>query len=244
VSTKSGQDPLRGNIPTFIHISEGKVHEVNILDELLPEAGAIYVMDRGYLDFYRLHDLTEASAFFVIRAKSNLACKRLYSGKVDRSSGVLCDQTIMLTGTTSSKYYPAKLRRTKVRDLETGKVIVLLSNNFKLPAETIAQLYRCRWQIELFFKWIKQNLRIKAFYGTSENAVKTQIWIAVTVYLLVAIMKKRLRIEASLYTILQVLSVSSFERIEINQLLAKSNYKTEPEEINNQLNLFRNYSGH
>jgi len=235
---------LRGNIPTFIHISEGKVHEVNILDELLPEAGAIYVMDRGYLDFYRLHDLTEAAAFFVIRAKSNLACKRLYSGNVDRSSGLLCDQTIKLTGSTSSKYYPEKLRRIKVRDVETGKVIVLLTNNFKLPAATIAQLYRCRWQIELFFKWIKQNLRIKAFYGTSENAVKTQIWIAVTVYLLVAIMKKRLQIETSLYTILQVLSVSSFERIEINQLLAKSGYKTEPDEINNQLNLFRNYSGH
>ena len=235
---------LRGNIPTFIHITEGKVHEVNILDELLPEAGAIYVMDRGYLDFFRLYSLTEASAFFVIRAKSNLACKRLYSGKVDRSSGVLCDQTIMLTGPTSSRYYPDKLRRVKVRDPETGKVIVLLSNNFKLPAATIAQLYRCRWQIELFFKWVKQNLRIKAFYGTSENAVKTQIWIAVTVYLLVAIMKKRLQIEASLYTILQVLSVSSFERIDINQLLKKSYYETDPDELDNQLNLFGNYSGH
>jgi len=235
---------LRGNIPTFIHITEGKVHEVNILDELLPEAGAIYVMDRGYLDFFRLYSLTEASAFFVIRAKSNLACKRLYSGKVDRSSGVLCDQTIMLTGPISARYYPEKLRRVKVRDLETGKVIVLLSNNFKLPAATIAQLYRCRWQIELFFKWVKQNLRIKAFYGTSENAVKTQIWIAVTVYLLVAIMKKRLQIEASLYTILQVLSVSSFERIDINQLLKKSYYETDPDEFDNQLNLFENYSGH
>jgi hypothetical protein len=235
---------LRGNIPTFIHITEGKVHEVNILDELLPEAGAIYVMDRGYLDFFRLHDLTEASAFFVIRAKSNLACKRLYSGPVDRNTGLICDQTIVLTGPTSSKYYPDKLRRIKVRDLETGKIIVLLTNNFKLPGATVAQLYRCRWQIELFFKWVKQNLRIKAFYGTSENAVKTQIWIAVTVYLLVAIMKKRLQIEASLYTILQVLSVSSFERIEINQLLAKSDYKHEPDDFDNQLNLFRNYSGH
>lgn len=235
---------LRGNIPTFIHISEGKVHEVNILDELLPEAGAIYVMDRGYLDFYRLHDLTEALAFFVIRAKSNLACKRLYSGTVDRSTGLISDQTIKLTGPTSSQYYPSKLRRIKVRDLETGKIIVLLTNNFKLPAATIAQLYRCRWQIELFFKWIKQNLRIKSFYGTSKNAVKTQIWIAVTIYLLVAIMKKRLGIEASLYTILQVLSVSSFERVEINQLLANPNYKTEPVETYNQLNLFRNYSGH
>lgn len=229
---------LRGNIPTFIHITEGKVHEVNILDELLPEAGAIYVMDRGYLDFYRLHDLTEASAFFVIRAKSNLACRRLYSASVERDSGIICDQTIALTSQNSARFYPDKLRRIKVRDLETGKIIVLLSNNFKLPAATIAQLYRCRWQIELFFRWIKQNLRIKAFYGTSENAVKTQIWIAVTVYLLVAIMKKRLRIEASLYTILQVLSVSSFERIDINQLLAKQNYKYEPDEIDNQLFLF------
>ena len=229
---------LRGSIPTFIHITEGKVHEVNILDELLPEAGAIYVMDRGYLDFYRLHDLTAASAFFVIRAKSNLACRRLYSASAERDSGLLCDQTIVLTGQNSARFYPDKLRRIKVRDLETGKIIVLLSNNFKLPAATIAQLYRCRWQIELFFKWIKQNLRIKAFYGTSENAVKTQIWIAVTVYLLVAIMRKRLRIEASLYTILQVLSVSSFERTDINQLLAKSNYKHEPSEIDNQLFLF------
>lgn len=229
---------LRGNISTFIHISEGKVHEVNILDELLPEAGAIYVMDRGYLDFFRLNRLTEASAFFVIRAKSNLACRRLYSHAVNKADGLHCDQTIVLTGPTSAKYYPERLRRIKVRDLETGKVIVLLTNNFKLPATTITQLYRYRWQIELFFKWIKQNLRIKAFYGTSENAVKTQIWIAVTVYLLVAIMKKRLRIEASLYTILQVLSVSSFERIDVNQLLAKSNYKNMPSEIDNQLFLF------
>jgi len=229
---------LRGSIPTFIHITEGKVHEVNILDDLLPEAGAIYVMDRGYLDFYRLHDLTEASAFFVIRAKSNLACRRLYSASVERDSGILCDQTIVLTGRNSARFYPDKLRRIKVRDLETGKTIVLLSNNFKLPATTIAQLYRCRWQIELFFRWIKQNLRIKAFYGTNVNAVKTQIWIAVTVYLLVAIMKKRLQIEASLYTILQVLSVSSFERIEINQLLAKSNHRNEPDEVDNQLFLF------
>ncbi len=229
---------LRGSIPTFIHITEGKVHDVNILDDLLPESGAIYVMDRGYLDFFRLHDLNKASAFFVIRAKSNLTCRRLYSAAVDRESGLLCNQTIVLTGPTSSKYYPEKLRRIKVRDLETGKTIVLLSNNFSLSAATIAQLYRCRWQIELFFKWIKQNLRIKAFYGTSENAVKTQIWIAVTTYLLVAIMKKRLQIEASLYTILQVLSVSSFERITLNQLLAKSNYKLETDDTDNQLFLF------
>ena len=224
---------LRGNIPTFIHITEGKVHEVNILDDLLPEAGAIYVMDRGYLDFYRLHDLTEASAFFVIRAKSNLACRRLYSGAVDRDSGLLYDQTIVLTGSTSAKYYPEKLRRVKVRDLETGKVIVLLSNNFKLPPATIAQFYRCRYQIKLFFKWIKQNLRIKAVYGASENAVKTQIWITVTVYLLGAIMGKRLQTEASLYTILQVLNFSSFERIPMDQLLAKSTYKYKPDHLNN-----------
>jgi hypothetical protein len=229
---------LRGNIPTFIHISEGRQHEVNILDDLLPEAGAIYVMDRGYLDFFRLYDLNKALAFFVIRAKSNLVCRRIYSSPVDRENGLLCDQTIKLTGQRSARYYPEKLRRIKVRDTETGKVIVLLTNNFKLPAATIAQLYRCRWQIELFFKWIKQNLRIKAFYGTSENAVKTQIWIAVTVYLLVAILKKRLGIEASLYTILQVLSVSSFERISLNQLLARSDYKTDMSEMDNQLFLF------
>ena len=168
----------------------------------------------------------------------------MYSASAERDSGVLCDQTIVLTGQNSARFYPDKLRRIKVRDIETGKIIVLLTNNFKLPAATIAQLYRCRWQVELFFKWIKQNLRIKAFYGTSENAVKTQIWIAVTVYLLVAIMKKRLQIEASLYTILQVLSVSSFERVELNQLLAKPNYESEPDKTDNQLNLFRNYSGH
>jgi len=229
---------LRGSIPTFIHISEGRVHEVNILDDLLPEAGAIYVMDRGYLDFFRLYDLNKAHAFFVIRAKSNLACRRLYSGPTDQTGSVLCDQTIKLTGPNSARYYPEKLRRIKVRDTETGKTIVLLSNNFILPAATIAQLYRCRWQIELFFKWIKQNLRIKAFYGTSENAVKSQIWIAVTVYLLVAILKKRLKIEASLYTILQVLSVSSFERISLDQLFTKSDYKHEPSESSNQLILF------
>jgi hypothetical protein len=235
---------LRGSIPTFIHISEGRQHEVNILDDLPLEAGAIYVMDRGYLDFFRLYRLHKAHAFFVIRAKSNLTCRRLYSGPTDRENGLLCDQTIKLTSHYSVRFYPENLRRIKVRDAETGKTMVLLSNNFNLPAATIAQLYRCRWQIELFFKWIKQNLRIKAFYGTSENAVKTQIWIAVTVYLLVAILKKRLGIEARLYTILQVLSVSSFERIPLNQLLANSNYKTELEESDNQLNLFGNFPGH
>jgi hypothetical protein len=229
---------LRGSIPTFIHITDGKEHDVNVLDELIPEAGAFYVMDRGYLDFFRLYGLTQALAFFVIRAKKNLACKRLYSHPVDRTTGLLCDQTIVLTGPISAKLYPAKLRRIKYNDAETGKTLVFLSNNFTLPALTIAELYRCRWRVELFFKWIKQNLRIKAFYGTSENAVKTQVWIAVTVYLLVAILKKRLGLTASLYTILQILSVSVFERTSINQLLLNTDYKNETGEFDNQLFLF------
>ena len=235
---------LRGNIPTFIHISDGKEHEVNILDDLIVEAGAFYVMDRGYLDFFRLYRLTKACAFFVIRAKKNLACQRIYSSPVDRSTGLICDQTVVLTGPNSSLYYPDKLRRIKLRDAESDKVLVFLSNNFDLPPATIAQLYRSRWQIELFFKWIKQNLRIKAFYGTSENAVKTQIWIAVTVYLVIAILKKRLKIEASLYTILQILSVTAFERTPIKQLLTDLSYNNEPFDIDKQLNLFNNYSGH
>ena len=235
---------LRGNIPTFIHISDGKKHEVNILDDLIAEAGAFYVMDRGYLDFFRLYRLTKSCAFFVIRAKKNLACQRVYSNPVDRSTGLICDQTIVLTGPVSFQSYPDKLRRIKLRDAETGKVLVFLTNNFDLPARTIAQLYRSRWQIELFFKWIKQNLRIKAFYGTSENAVKTQIWIAVTIYLMIAILKKRLKIDASLYTILQILSVTAFERTPIKQLLTDSIYNYEPADIDNQLNLFNNYSGH
>ena len=235
---------LRGNIPTFIHISDGKEHEVNILDNLIAEAGAFYVMDRGYLDFFRLYRLTKACAFFVIRAKKNLACQRIYSNPVDRSTGLICDQRVVLTGPNSSLYYPDKLRRIKLRDAESDKILIFLSNNFDLPADTIAQLYRSRWQIELFFKWIKQNLRIKAFYGTSENAVKTQIWIAVTVYLLIAILKKRLKIEASLYTILQILSVTAFERTPIKQLLTDLNYNNDPFDISNQLNLFNNYSGH
>lgn len=229
---------LRGSIPTFIYISDGKEHDVNILDDLVPEAGAFYVMDRGYLDFFRLYELTKALAFFVIRAKKNMTCRRIYSGPVNRSTGLICDQTIVLTGPVSAKFYPAKLRRIKYHDAETDKTLVFLSNNFTLPALTITQLYRSRWKVELFFKWIKQNLRIKAFYGTSENAVKTQIWIAVTVYLLVAILKKRLGLTASLYTILQVLSVSVFERTSINQLLATSIYRNETFDIDNQLNLF------
>lgn len=229
---------LRGSIPTFIYISDGKEHDVNVLDDLVPEAGAFYVMDRGYLDFFRLYGLTTALAFFVIRAKKNLAYRRLYSGPVDRSTGLICDQTIVLTSPVSAKFYPAKLRRIKYHDAETDKTLVILSNNFTLPALAIAQLYRSRWKVELFFKWIKQNLRIKAFYGTSENAVKTQIWIAVTVYLLVAILKKRLGLTASLYTILQVLSVSIFERTSINQILSISDYRNEIVKADNQLNLF------
>jgi hypothetical protein len=235
---------LRGSIPTFIHISDGKEHEVSILDDLIAEAGAFYIMDRGYLDFFRLYRLTKACAFFVIRAKKNLACRRVYSSPVDRNSDLICDQTVVLTGPNSSLYYPDKLRRIKLRDTESGKILVFLSNNFDLPPTTIAQLYRSRWQIELFFKWIKQNLRIKAFYGTSENAVKTQIWIAVTVYLMMAILKKRLKIEASLYIILQILSVTAFERTPIKQLLTDLGYNNEPVDIDNQLNLFSNYSGH
>lgn len=229
---------LRGSIPTFIYISDGKKHEVNILDDLPLEAGAIYVMDRGYLDFFRLYRVTKACAFFVIRAKKNLAFRRLYSATVNRDTGLLCDQTIKLTGYYSARDYPETLRRVKVRDLETGKTIIILSNNFTLPAESIALLYRRRWYVEQFFRWIKQNLRIKAFYGTSENAVKTQIWIAVTVYLLVAIMKKQLKIESSLYTILQVLSVTAFERVTLNQLLTNTDYTTVSGENDNQLLLF------
>lgn len=229
---------LRGSIPTFIYISDGKEHEVTVLDNLPLEAGAIYVMDRGYLDFFRLYRMTKAYAFFVIRAKKNLAFQRIYSAPANREAGFLCDQTIKLTGYYSAHDYPEKLRRVKVRDLETDKIITILSNNFTLPAESIALLYRRRWYVEQFFRWIKQNLRIKAFYGTSENAVKTQIWIAVTVYLLVAIMKKRLKIEASLYTILQVLSVTSFERVPLNQLLTDVVYTTALDENDNQLFLF------
>lgn len=229
---------LRGNIPTFIHISDGKLHEVNTLDILPLESGAFYVMDRGYLDFARLYTITQHSAFFVIRAKSNLKCRRVYSQQIDRSTGLICDQSVMLTGFYQCKNYPDKLRRVKYHDAVTDKTLVFLTNNFSLPAMTIADLYRSRWQVELFFKWIKQNLRIKSFYGTSENAVKAQIWIAVSVYLLVAIMKKRLKIEASLYTILQVLSVTIFERMPILQALTNFDYKTESAKEPNQLLLF------
>jgi len=229
---------LRGNIPTFIYISDGKLHEVNTLDFIPLEPGAFYVMDRGYLDFGRLYPFTHVGAFFVIRAKSNLKCRRIYSHTADRTEGIICDQSVLLTGFYSAKHYPEKLRRVKYYDAATDKTLVFLTNNFALPALTIAELYRCRWQVELFFKWIKQNLRIKTFYGTSENAVKTQIWIAVSVYVLVAIMKKRLKIKASLYTILQVLSVTIFERTPLLQALTDVDYYSEPSQYFNQLFLF------
>ena len=210
---------LRGNIPTFIHISDGKMHEVNILDQLIPEAGAFYVMDRGYLDFTRLHQFHQSGAFFVIRGKSNLKIQRRYSRQVDRTTGLVCDQTVILTGFYSQQDYELPLRRIRYKDSQTNKTLIFLTNNFALPALTIAQLYKCRWQVELFFKWIKQHLRIKNFYGTSENAVKSQIWISISVYVLVAIVKKRLNLKASLYQLLQILSLTMFERIPLDQLL-------------------------
>jgi len=212
---------LRGNIPTFIHISDGKMHEVNILDQLLPELGAFYIMDRGFLDFERLYRFHEAGSFFVTRGKSNLKVQRRYSHPVDRATGLICDQTVVLTGFYSYKGFDAPLRRIRFKDPETDKTLIFLTNNFTLPAFTITELYRCRWQVELFFKWIKQHLRIKAFFGTSENAVKSQLWIAVSVYVLVAIVKKRLNVSASLYEILQILSLTMFERMPLDQLLAQ-----------------------
>jgi hypothetical protein len=210
---------LRGAIPSFIHISDGKLHDVNVLDLLIPEAGAFYVMDRGYLDFTRLYALDQAGAFFVTRAKRNMDARRLYSASVDRSTGLICDQTIALNGFYAAKSYPANLRRIRYRDPETNKGLVFLTNHSLLPALTICALYKSRWQVELFFKWIKQHLRIKRFYGTSENAVKTQIWIAVAVYVLVAIIKKELNLKASLHTLLQVLSVTVFEKISLQEAL-------------------------
>ncbi len=229
---------LRGNIPSFIHVSDGKLHDVHALDLLLPEAGAIYVMDRGYVDFARLHVLHLAGAFFVTRAKSNMDAHRVYSAPTDRTTGIICDQTIALDGHYSSQHYPEHLRRIRLRDAETGKKLVFLTNQFGLPATTICALYKSRWQVELFFKWIKQHLRIKRFFGTSENAVKTQIWIAVLVYVLVAIVKKRLALDASLYTLLQILSVTLFEKMPIHQALAQDDPKCHTSQITNQLNLF------
>jgi hypothetical protein len=229
---------LRGNIPTLIIITHGKIHDVNILDELPLEAGAIYIMDRGYLDFGRLYTIHQSSAFFITRAKRNFDFQRLYSLPVDKTTGVQADQIITLQGFYAQKDYPKKLRRIRYFDAPNNKRFVFLSNNFTLPALTIAQLYHCRWQIELFFKWIKQHLRIKAFYGTSENAVKTQIWIAISVYVLVAIVKKRLGIDHSLYKILQILSVSLFEKTDLYQLLTNLKYTLPTEEPSNQLKLF------
>jgi hypothetical protein len=229
---------LRGSIPSLIIITHGKIHDVTILDQLTFEPGAFYIFDRGYLDFARLYKIHRASAFFVTRAKSNFQFKRLYSQPVDKSQGVQCDQIIVLKGFYVKKDYPDKLRRIRYFDVTQNKEFVFLTNNFTLPALTIAQLYHCRWQIELFFKWIKQHLRIKAFYGTTDNAVKTQIWIAITVYVLVAIVKKQLKLEQSLYTILQILSVNLFEKSSILDLLGNVNPQETNDVIANQLNLF------
>jgi len=229
---------LRGSIPSFIFISDGKMHDVNILDQLVLEPGAFYVMDRGYTDFERLARLHDAGCFFVTRARTNLKAQRRYSRPVDRSTGIVCDQTIVLTGFYSRQGYECPLRRIKFNDQVTGKTLIFLTNNFALSAKDIARLYKYRWQVELFFKWIKQHLRIKAFFGTSENAVKTQIWIAVSVYVLVAIIKKRLNLTASLYQILQILSLTLFEKIPLDQLLNLKQATVDDDLLSNQLNLF------
>ena len=229
---------LHGNIPTFIRITDGKVHDVNILDEIMPEPGAFYVMERGYIDFQRLFVITLSSAFFVVRTKSNILIQRRYSNAVDKSTGVRSDQTVILTSFESASAYPDPLRRVSYFDEETNKRLTFLTNNFTLPALVVAQIYKCRWQVELFFKWIKQHLRIKAFYGTSENAVKTQIWIAVSVYVLVAIVRKRLELEVSLYQILQILSLSLFEKVPILCALHASDFDNDLADSGNQYNLF------
>jgi len=229
---------LRGSIPTFIHLSDGKLHDVNVLDMLAFEAGAFYVMDRGYVDFARLYTLHQAGAFFVTRAKSPLDARRVYSATTDRTSGVLCDQRVMLNGFYSAKNYPEHLRRIRFKDPESGKTLVFLTNNTALPALTICALYKSRWQVELFFKWIKQHLRIKHFLGTSENAVKTQVWCAVATYVLIAIVKKELQLDASLYTCLQILSVSVFEKTEISCALRLDQPQSEQTHFINQLILF------
>jgi uncharacterized protein DUF4372/DDE family transposase len=229
---------LHGNIPTFIRITDGKVHDVNILDEILPETGAFYVMDRGYIDFERLFVFTLCSAFFVVRTKENVLLQRRYSHPVDKTTGVRSDHTVILTSFESASVYPDALRRVSYLDVETKKRFKFLTNNFALPAHVIAQIYKCRWEVELFFKWIKQNLRIKKFYGVSENAVKTQIWIAVSVYVLVAIARKRLGLESSLYQILQIFSVTIFEKAPILQLIEAFNSQSELLDDSNQLILF------
>ncbi len=229
---------LRGPIPAFIRVTDGSVHDVNILDDLIIEPGAFYIFDRGYLDFERLFRIKEQSGFFVTRTKKNFQYQRIYSHPVNKSLGLICDQTICLTGFYTRQHYPEKLRRIRYFDPETQKHLTFLTNNFSLPAITIAQLYKCRWRVELFFKWIKQHLRIKAFYGTSENAVKTQIWIAIAVYVLIAIIKKQLKIEQSLYTILQILSIIMFEKTPILQAFAQFDCKEETGDSCNQLLLF------
>jgi len=229
---------LRGNIPSFIHISDGKMHDVNVLDLMIPEPAAIYIMDRAYLDFERLFTLHNAGAFFVTRAKANSDLRRIYSAPSDRARGVICDQTVTLSGFYSKKRYPHHLRRIRFKDPETGKTLIFLTNLFGPPATTICELYKARWKVELFFKWIKQHLRIKKFYGTSENAVKVQIWTAVSVYVLVAIIKKRLNLDASLYTLLQVFSVTLFEKIPLNNDFHDKTNGTEKDIFSNQLNLF------
>jgi hypothetical protein len=229
---------LRGNIPAFIHISDGKLHEVNILDQLLPEAGAFYVIDRGFLDYARLYRFHQAGSFFVTRARANSPTVRRYSHPVDRATGLICDHTVVLTNPYAQRHFPAPLRRIRFKDLHSANTFIFLTNNFALPALTITQLYRCRWQVELFFKWIKQHLRIKAFFGTSENAVTSQIWIAVSVYVLVAIIKKRLNLDASLFQLLQILSVTMFERTPLHQLLTLAPAERVTGIPVNQLNLF------
>lgn len=229
---------LRGSIPTFIEITDGSVHDVNILDVLIPEPGSYYIMDRGYIDYKRLYRLNKELGYFIVRAKKNLKFKRLYSNKVDKSTGLRCDQVVKLTGFYQKKDYSEVIRRVKFFDAENEKSLVFLTNNFEIPAFTVALLYKNRWKIELFFKWIKQHLKIKSFYGTSLNAVKTQIWVSISVYVMIAIIKKTLKIEMSLYKILQILSVSVFEKVSILQLLTGSNYRTERPCDSNQLMLF------
>jgi hypothetical protein len=231
---------LRGNIPSFIHISDGKLHDVNALDLMIPEPGAIYIMDRAYLDFDRLFSLHQAGAFFVTRAKSNTDFRRVYSAPSDREQGIICDQTVALSGFYSQQKYPLHLRRIRFKDIETGKTLIFLTNLFGPPAATICALYKARWKVELFFKWIKQHLRIKQFYGTSENSVKAQIWTAVSMYMLVAIIKKRLNLGASLYTLLQIFSITLFEKIPLNKDFIDRSNGTENDIFSNQLNLFKN----
>jgi transposase len=226
---------LRGAIPAFIFISDGKLHDVNVLDILLPEPGAFYVMDRGYLDFERLHALHQAGSFFVTRAKSNFKCTRIYSSPVDRATGLICDQQIELTVFYSRRGYPERLRRIRYKDPETGKTLVFLTNHFGIPAASVCMLYKSRWQVELFFRWIKQHLRIKRFFGTSENAVKSQVWIAVATYVLVAIVKKQLNLGLSLHAMLQILSVTPFEKIPLPQLLTNMAPMEETIPPNNQM---------